>query len=186
MGYTINNFFFFHRLGWFPIQGLRPTCYCISGPSRRIPAVGVTRHTPWAHCRTWVYPYQGNASHHTTMDPASLSPPATHAHGARPLDVNLRVVRFPAPRTPHTQTAPVSRPDTKNQRSPGALQEHNDAPAIHLQCVKGDTDVKSSGVVEPERSTSATTPMRSSTMLVASYGIHGWKWRILIHPDQQF
>ena len=39
-------FFFFHRLGWFPIQGLRPTCYCISGP-RRIPAVGVTRHTPF-------------------------------------------------------------------------------------------------------------------------------------------
>ena len=88
-------FFFFHRLEWFPIQGLRPTCYCIP---RRIPAVGVIRHTPCAHCRTWVYPYQGDASHHTTMDPASLSSPAPHAHGARPLDVNLRVVRFPAPR----------------------------------------------------------------------------------------
>ena len=82
-------YIFFHRLGWFPIQGLRPTCYCISGP-RRIPAVGVTRPTPCAHCRTWVYPYQGDASHHTTMDPASLSPPAPHAHGARPLDVKKK------------------------------------------------------------------------------------------------
>ena len=44
-----------------------------------------------------------------------------HAHGARPLDVNLRVVRFPAPRTLHTQAALVSRFDAKNQRSPGAL-----------------------------------------------------------------
>ena len=52
---VIINEFFFHRLGWFPIQGPRPTCYCISG-SRRIPAVGVTRHAPCAHCRTWVYP----------------------------------------------------------------------------------------------------------------------------------
>ena len=105
----------------------------------------VTRHTPCAHCRTWVYPYQGDASHHTTMDPASLSPPEPHAHGASPLDVNLRVVRFPAPRTPHAQTALVSRFDARNQRSPGALQEHNDAPAIHLQCVKGDTVVKAQG-----------------------------------------
>ena len=113
-----NTSSFFHRLGWFPIQGPRPTCYCISGP-RRIPAVGVTRHTPCVHCRRWVYPYQGDASHHTTMDSASLSPPAPH--GARPLDVSLRVVRFPASRTPHAQTAPVSRFDARNQRSPGAL-----------------------------------------------------------------
>ena len=120
--FCLMQIFFFHRLGWFPIQGLRPTCYCISG-LRKIPAVGVTRHTPCAHCRTWVYPYQGDASHQTTMDPASLSPPEpyVYAHGARPLDVNLRVVRFPAPRTPHTQTALVSRFDARNQRSPGAL-----------------------------------------------------------------
>ena len=35
-----------------------------------------------AHCRTWVYPYQGDASHHTPLDPASLRPPAPQAHGA--------------------------------------------------------------------------------------------------------
>ena len=34
------------------------TCDCISGP-RRIPAVGVTRYTPCAHCRTWVYHIRG-------------------------------------------------------------------------------------------------------------------------------
>ena len=47
---------------------------------------------------------------------------------ARPLDLSLRVVRFPAP---------------------GALQEHNDAPAIYLECVKGDTDVKARGSWSP-------------------------------------
>ena len=83
------------------------------------------------------------------MGPASLSSPAQHAHGAGPLDVSLRVVRFPAPRTPHTQTALVSRFDARNQRSPGAQQEHNDAPAIYLQCVEGDTDVKARGSWSP-------------------------------------
>ena len=49
---------------------------------------------------------------------SSLSLPAPH--GARPLDLSLRVVRFPAARTLHTQTAPASRHDTRNQHSPGA------------------------------------------------------------------
>ena len=82
--------FFFHRLGWFPIQDPIPTCYCISGP-RRIPAVGVTRHTLCAHCRTWVYPYQGDARHHTTMDPASLSPPQHHTRTAHALWMGVRM-----------------------------------------------------------------------------------------------
>ena len=35
---------------------------------------------------------------HTTIDPGPLG--HTEPHDARPLDLTLRVVRFPAPRTP--------------------------------------------------------------------------------------
>ena len=80
--------------GDFPQQGLRPTCDCISGP-RLIPAVyGVTRHTSCAHCRMWACPYQEDAQPHH-HGPGPLSHTASHAHDAFPLDLTLRVVRFP-------------------------------------------------------------------------------------------
>ena len=54
---------------------------------------------------------------HTTINPRPLSHTEPHAHDARPLNLTLRVVRFPAPRTLHTQTTLVSQIDARNQRS---------------------------------------------------------------------
>ena len=51
-----------------------------------------------------------------TMDPGPLSHTSPHAHDARPLDLTLRMVRFPALPTPHTQTTLVCRIDAGNQR----------------------------------------------------------------------
>ena len=81
---------------------------------------GATRHTSFAHCRTRVHPYHGDARHLTTMNPGPLSHPAPHAHDERPLDLALRVVRFPAPLTSHTQTTLASRIYTRNWRIIGA------------------------------------------------------------------
>ena len=61
-------YYVFHRLmGGFPFRAPRPTCDCISGP-RRIPAVGITRHRHCAHCRMWVYPYQGDALYYVKVN----------------------------------------------------------------------------------------------------------------------
>ena len=117
---TLCIYFFSSITGGFPQQGSRPTCDCISDP-RLIPAVS------WGH-PTYIMRAAARGSAHirkmrnyTTKDPGLLSHTAPHAHDACPLDLTLRVVRFPAPRTPHTQTTLVSRIDARNQRSPGAL-----------------------------------------------------------------
>ena len=140
--------FFFHRLGWFPIQGSRPACYCISGP-RRIPAVGVTRHTPCAHCRTWVYPYQGDACPPHRHGSCVSESPSTARARRTPFGCKFKSGEVSSPTHPAHPDCPVSRHDTRNQRSPGALYKHNDAPTIYLQCVKGDTDVKARGSWSP-------------------------------------
>ena len=80
------------------------------------------------------------------------------AHDARPLDLTLRWWGF----QPHAHPDYASfRIDARNQCSPGALWEHSDAPATHMQCVIRGTDVKAQGTWSP------------STILVASYDIHG-------------
>ena len=83
---------------------------------------GVTRHTPCTHCRTWVYPNQGNARYHT--DPAvwELSNTARLRHV--PLWICLRLVRFPAPCNPHIQS-PQLTPETR------AIQVHDRSTVMH-------------------------------------------------------
>ena len=100
--------------GGFPQQGPRATCDCISGP-RLIPAVSwghpayIMRALRSAHIR--------KMRNHTTMNPGALSHTAPHAHDGRSLDLTLRVLRFPAPRTPHIQTTLVSRIGQKPEQS---------------------------------------------------------------------
>ena len=96
------NVFLSSIKGGFSQQGPRSTSDCISG-TRLIPAVSwghpahIMRAMPHVGC-----PYQEirKMHNHTTMDPGPLSHTASHAHDACLLDLTLRVVRFPAPRTP--------------------------------------------------------------------------------------
>ena len=102
---------------WFPTTGLRPTFDCISSP-RRISAVS------WAHPA-----YIMRALPHVSL-PISWRCASPHHHGfwasepsstarARPtlFGLNAKVVRFPIPRTPHTQTTLVSKIEARNQKT---------------------------------------------------------------------
>ena len=108
----------FHQLkGGFPQQVPRPTCDCISD-LRRISAVS------WGHPA-----YIMRALPHVGLPISGRCAPSHHygswaselPSAARPLDLTLRAVRFPAPCTPHNQTTLISRIDARNPRSPGAL-----------------------------------------------------------------
>ena len=138
-------------MGGFPNQDPRPTWDYFG--LRRIHAVRVTRHTPCAHCRTWVYPYQGDACHHTTMDPASLSPPAPP--GARPLDLMFKGGEVSSP----THPAYPSFQNWHQKAEQSRRTIGTEWCTSHIHAV---------------RSTSTTTPLRSSIILVTSYDIHGW------------
>ena len=70
-----------------------------------------THHARTAACGST---YIKKMRNHTTIDPGPPSHTEPHAHDVRPLDLTLRVVRFPAPRTPRTQTTLVFRNDARN------------------------------------------------------------------------
>ena len=90
--------------GGFPQQGPRPTCECdcISGP-RLIPAVSwghpahIMRALP--HVGLPISRNQEDAQPHHHGSWAS-EPHSIATHDACPLDLTLRVVRFPPPHTP--------------------------------------------------------------------------------------
>ena len=103
-----------HKNYSFSQQGPRSTGDCISGP-RQIPVVlwgrsaYIMRALP-----QWVYHTSGRCAppHHHGSWVSEL--PSTAR--ARPLDLTLRVVRFPAPGTPHTQKPEQSRRTIGAQR----------------------------------------------------------------------
>ena len=133
-----DSFFFYQLKGGFAQQGPRPTCDCrvFLVQDKFLQFCRVTRHTSCAHC--------------CTMDPGPLSHPALHAHSARPLDLTLRVVRFSASRTPHTQTT-LQFPELTIETS--AVQAHYKSTATHrlhtFKCAIGDSDVKARGTQSP-------------------------------------
>ena len=117
--------FFYQLKSGFPQHGLRRIHATVSRPKADSAVLWVTRHTSCAHFRTWGPPISGRCApphHHASW--ASELPSTARArrtpfefnvkgsevsspkHDARPLDLTLRVVRFPAPSTPHSGRTP--------------------------------------------------------------------------------